>query len=116
MSSRPAWSTERVPGQAPKLQEKPCLENKQVTKRNSGVVVYICNPKTGEVEKGRFLGSPAGWSSLAYTSSSSERWHLRKGRGPSVDLQVLIQVHAYLQIYAHTHAHTHELLVETLWL
>ena len=35
MNSRPAWSTEQVPGQAQSYIKKPCLENKKKEKKTS---------------------------------------------------------------------------------
>jgi hypothetical protein len=60
-SSRPAWSTEHIPGQ-PGLhrEKKPGLENKQ-----RAVVAHAFNPSTWEAEAGGFLSSRPAWSRVS---------------------------------------------------
>ncbi|XP_076426705.1 uncharacterized protein LOC143272983 [Peromyscus maniculatus bairdii] len=53
VSSRPAWSTEQDPGQAPKLHRETLSKKKNKTSR--AVVVQAFNPSTQEEEAGRSL-------------------------------------------------------------
>ena len=54
-SSRPAWSTERVP-QQPGLQEKLWVWESDTTHMSfSGVVTHTYNPSTQEAEAGEFV-------------------------------------------------------------
>jgi hypothetical protein len=61
LRSRPAWSTEWVPGQPGLCRETLSWKSKG-KKKKPGMVAYTFNPSTGEAEAGGFLSSRPAWS------------------------------------------------------